>query len=88
VDIVFSDIEMPGSIDGFGLANWIREHRPGMDIILAALYRVRSTVQRSCASKVLCRSRTTHRSFTVTFAACWRRARRQTNPNLAHTTDT
>ncbi len=29
VDIVFSDIEMPGAMDGFGLAKWIREHRPG-----------------------------------------------------------
>lgn len=34
VDLVFSDIEMPGSIDGFGLAKWIREHRPGLDVIL------------------------------------------------------
>ena len=35
VDIVFSDIEMPGAIDGFGLAKWIREHRPGLDVLLA-----------------------------------------------------
>ena len=35
IDIVFSDIEMPGSIDGFGLSKWIRENRPGMDVILA-----------------------------------------------------
>ena len=35
VDIVFSDIEMPGSADGFGLAKWIREHRPGLDVVLA-----------------------------------------------------
>jgi DNA-binding NtrC family response regulator len=35
VDVVFSDIEMPGSIDGFGLASWIRKHRPGVDVILA-----------------------------------------------------
>ncbi len=34
VDIVFSDVEMPGALDGFGLARWIREHRPGLDIIL------------------------------------------------------
>jgi DNA-binding NtrC family response regulator len=30
-----SDIEMPGAIDGFGLAKWIREHRPGLDVLLA-----------------------------------------------------
>ena len=35
VDVVFSDIEMPGSIDGFGLAKWIRGHRPGLDVVLA-----------------------------------------------------
>jgi DNA-binding NtrC family response regulator len=34
VAIVFSDIEMPGSLDGFGLAKWVREHRPGLDVIL------------------------------------------------------
>jgi DNA-binding NtrC family response regulator len=34
VDVVFSDIEMPGSIDGFGLAKWIRENRPGLDVLL------------------------------------------------------
>ena len=35
VDIVFSDIEMPCAVDGFGLAKWIREHRPGLDVLLA-----------------------------------------------------
>ena len=30
-----SDIEMPGAIDAFGLAKWIREHRPGLDVLLA-----------------------------------------------------
>ena len=35
IDIVFTDIEMPGTLDGFGLAKWVREHRPGLDVILA-----------------------------------------------------
>lgn len=35
VNVVFSDIEMPGAVDGFGLAKWIREHRPGLDVLLA-----------------------------------------------------
>lgn len=34
VHLVFSDIEMPGAIDGFGLAKWIREHRPGLGVLL------------------------------------------------------
>jgi DNA-binding NtrC family response regulator len=49
VDVVFSDIEMPGSVDGFGLAKWVREHRPGLDVVLAG------TVPRSVeAAKELC----------------------------------
>jgi DNA-binding NtrC family response regulator len=35
IDLVFTDIEMPGAVDGFGLAQWVREHRPGLDVILA-----------------------------------------------------
>ncbi len=35
IDLVFTDIEMPGTLDGFGLAKWVREHRPGLDVILA-----------------------------------------------------
>jgi DNA-binding NtrC family response regulator len=51
IDVVFSDIEMPGSVDGFGLAKWIREHRPSMDVILAG------TVPRTVhAAKELCDS--------------------------------
>jgi DNA-binding NtrC family response regulator len=35
VHAVFTDIEMPGVVDGFGLAKWIRQHRPGLDVLLA-----------------------------------------------------
>jgi len=49
VDMVFSDIEMPGSTDGFGLSKWIRDDRPGLDIILTG------TVPRALkAEKELC----------------------------------
>ena len=36
VDIVFSDINMPGRLDGFGLAQWLRRERPGLKIILTS----------------------------------------------------
>jgi len=36
VDLVFSDIQMPGAMDGFGLARWIREHHPGTKVILTS----------------------------------------------------
>ena len=49
IDIVFSDIEMPGAVDGFGLARWIREHRPGTEVVLT------STVPRTVgAAEDLC----------------------------------
>jgi CheY-like chemotaxis protein len=34
IDLVLSDIEMPGSMDGFGLAQWVRKNRPGLDVFL------------------------------------------------------
>jgi CheY-like chemotaxis protein len=36
VDIVFSDVNMPGSLDGFGLAQWLCRERPGLKIILTS----------------------------------------------------
>jgi CheY-like chemotaxis protein len=34
VDVVLSDIEMPGTIDGFGLSRWVRAEKPGLEVIL------------------------------------------------------
>lgn len=34
VDLVLSDIEMPGTMDGFGLAQWIRKNKDGVEVIL------------------------------------------------------
>ena len=36
VDLVFSDVRMPGNFDGFGLARWIIEHHPEIPVILAS----------------------------------------------------
>jgi CheY-like chemotaxis protein len=36
VDAVFSDIQMPGEMDGFGLARWLRQHRPEVKVILTS----------------------------------------------------
>jgi DNA-binding NtrC family response regulator len=35
VDVVFSDVEMRGAMDGFGLNRWIRENCPDVPVILA-----------------------------------------------------
>jgi DNA-binding NtrC family response regulator len=34
VDVVLSDVELPGSMNGFGFAQWARSGRPGLKIIL------------------------------------------------------
>jgi len=36
VDVVFSDVEMPGTMDGFGLARWTRTNKPGTEVILTS----------------------------------------------------
>jgi CheY-like chemotaxis protein len=36
IDIVFSDIQMPGEMDGFGLANWVRQHQPWLKMLLTS----------------------------------------------------
>jgi DNA-binding NtrC family response regulator len=36
VDLVFTDINMPGAIDGVGLARWLSVNRPFMPIILTS----------------------------------------------------
>ncbi|WP_292046412.1 MULTISPECIES: response regulator [unclassified Brevundimonas] len=34
VNVVFSDVQMPGELDGFGLARRVRQHRPDIHVIL------------------------------------------------------
>ena len=36
--ICFSDVTMPGSMDGFGLSKWIRRYRPGLPVLLTSGY--------------------------------------------------
>ena len=36
IDLVFSDVRMPGEMDGFGLAQWVRKNRPGLPVILCS----------------------------------------------------
>lgn len=36
IDLVFSDVNMPGSLDGKGLAIWISEHYPQVPVMLAS----------------------------------------------------
>jgi CheY-like chemotaxis protein len=36
IDIVFSDVNMPGTEDGFGLARWVRQNLPGVKVVLGS----------------------------------------------------
>jgi CheY-like chemotaxis protein len=36
VDVVFSDVRMPGATDGHGLADWIRQNKPKVKIVLGS----------------------------------------------------
>jgi DNA-binding NtrC family response regulator len=36
VDLVFTDVTMPGLTDGFALAKWIQENQPGIPVIVTS----------------------------------------------------
>ena len=54
VDLVFSDVEMPGRLDGYGLARWVMNHRPGLPVLLASgdLGKA-NAVQELCGAEIL-----------------------------------
>ena len=35
ISVVLTDVEMPGAMDGFALARWIRRERPGVEVVIA-----------------------------------------------------
>ena len=36
IDLVFSDVSMPGSMDGFGLLQWTKANRPNLPILITS----------------------------------------------------
>jgi CheY-like chemotaxis protein len=36
IDLVFSDVVMPGDMDGFGLARWVRDNKPAVRVVLTS----------------------------------------------------
>jgi CheY-like chemotaxis protein len=36
VDVVFSDVNLPGTLNGIGLVRWLRGHRPEMPVLLTS----------------------------------------------------
>jgi CheY-like chemotaxis protein len=49
IDLVFSDVQMPGATDGFALAQWIRASHPGLPIILTS-----GDTKKAATAKELC----------------------------------
>jgi CheY-like chemotaxis protein len=49
IDVVLTDIRMPGSMDGFGLVRWIRANRPDINVIIAS-----GEAKKADAAKELC----------------------------------
>jgi CheY-like chemotaxis protein len=46
VDVVFSDVRMPGDVSGYDLADWVRTNRPAVGVLLASGYVGDSTPSR------------------------------------------
>ena len=40
IDVIFSDVRLPGALDGFGLAQWIQRYRPETAVVLGSGYPV------------------------------------------------
>ena len=38
IDLVFTDLAMPGNIDGLDLVNWLLKHHPGLPVIVASAW--------------------------------------------------
>ena len=49
VDLVFTDVQMPGSRDGFELAQWVRANRPGVPVLLTS-----GDAKKAATAKQLC----------------------------------
>jgi CheY-like chemotaxis protein len=36
IDLVFSDVRLPGEMSGFALAQWVRKNRPGLPVVITS----------------------------------------------------
>ena len=46
VALVFTDVQMPGEMNGLGLAKWVIENRPRIAVMVASGHAARETVMR------------------------------------------
>lgn len=38
VDLIFSEVQVPGEVDGLGLSHWLRANKPGVSLIFTSAY--------------------------------------------------
>lgn len=50
VNLVFTDVRMPGSMDGFDLAAWFESHYPSVPVLLTSGYNARRNLPAPAAS--------------------------------------
>ena len=58
INLVFSDVRMPGELDGIGLSRWIFENRPNIAVILAS-----GEIGKATAVQDLCGAETMAKPF-------------------------
>ena len=44
IDVLFTDVRMPGTMDGLALAKWVIEHKPRMAVMVASGDTAKETV--------------------------------------------
>jgi DNA-binding NtrC family response regulator len=44
VDFVFSDVAMPGPIDGFGLLKWVKANKPNLPVLITSAISARRRI--------------------------------------------
>jgi DNA-binding NtrC family response regulator len=49
VDLLFSDVVMPGDMNGHALARWALQKRPGLKVLLTTGFKEEETPERSVA---------------------------------------
>ena len=50
IDVLFTDVRMPGPMDGLALAKWVIEHKPRMAVMVASGDTAKETVVKELCS--------------------------------------
>jgi DNA-binding NtrC family response regulator len=53
IDLVFTDVRMPGEMDGFGLSRWVFENHPNVPVILASGVAQLAALENFCGATTL-----------------------------------